>query len=188
MADEQPEAPAPEPKKSKPLVGKLVNGVGVFALTLAAVVAGGYINESLHPRQELVMDAQGRLALKPPEKKKAESVKEGSEKSSKPAIYYAFDPPLIVNFEDPQAVRFLQVTIEVMARDQADIDAVQKHSPIIRNNLMLLMSDRDYHMLMTRDGKEKLRQEALREVQSVLKHETGRTGIENLLFTSFVVQ
>jgi flagellar FliL protein len=189
MAEEEPETPAPAPKKPNPLVGKLVNGAGVFVLSLVAVVIGGYINEMLHPRQELVMDAKGQLVLKPPEKKKKEAAGEAAaEKSSKPAIYFAFDPPLIVNFEDQQAVRFLQVTIEIMARDQDVIEAVQKHAPIIRNNLMLLMSDRDYHTLMTRDGKEKLRQEALKEVQSVLKHETGHAGVENLLFTSFVVQ
>jgi flagellar FliL protein len=41
---------------------------------------------------------------------------------------------------------------------------------------------------MTREGKEKLRHEALREIQAILKKESVAPGIEDLLFTSFVVQ
>ena len=75
----------------------------------------------------------------------------------KPAVYYAIDPPLVVNFEDGSAVRFLQITMEVMAHDQKAIDSVQKNIPLIRNNLLLLMSNRNYQSMMSREGKEKLR-------------------------------
>jgi flagellar FliL protein len=84
-------------------------------------------------------------------------------------------------------VRFLQISMEVMARDQKAIDAVQKNAPLIRNNLLLLMSNRNYQSLMSREGKEKLRQEALAEIRAVEKKEGG-PDIEDLLFTSFVVQ
>jgi flagellar FliL protein len=77
--------------------------------------------------------------------------------------------------------------MEVMARDQKAIDAVQKNAPLIRNNLLLLMSNRNYQSLMSREGKEKLRQEALAEIRAVEKKEGG-PDIEDLLFTSFVVQ
>jgi flagellar basal body-associated protein FliL len=40
---------------------------------------------------------------------------------------------------------------------------------------------------MSREGKEKLRQEALTEVRAVQKKE-GSPPIDDLLFTSFVVQ
>jgi len=102
-------------------------------------------------------------------------------------VYFAIDPPLVVNFEDGSAVRFLQVTMEIMAHDQKAIDSVQKSIPLIRNNLLLLMSNRDYQTLITRDGKEKLRQEALAEVRAVQKKEGG-SDIDDVLFTSFVVQ
>jgi flagellar FliL protein len=64
---------------------------------------------------------------------------------------------------------------------------VTKNSPLIRNNLLLIMSNRDYQSLMSREGKEKLRQEALAEVKAVAKKE-GAPPIDDLLFTSFVVQ
>ncbi len=59
--------------------------------------------------------------------------------------------------------------------------------PLIRNNLLLLMSNRNYQSLMSREGKDKLREEALAEIRAVLKKQGGG-DIDDLLFTSFVVQ
>jgi flagellar FliL protein len=102
-------------------------------------------------------------------------------------MFYAIDPPLVVNFEDGSAVRFLQISMEVMAKDQKAIDSVQKNMPLIRNNLLLLMSNRDYQSMMSREGKEKLRAEALAEIRAVQKKQGGE-DVDDLLFTSFVVQ
>ena len=183
---EAAEKTAEKPKVEKSgggIVGLIVNGVGVFALTLGAVVAGGFVNEKLHPRQEFAVGTDGKLTLKQPAAAAGEA---GAE--AKPAVYFAFDPPLIVNFDDGQAVRFLQLQIEVLARDPKVVDAVKLHSPVIRNNLLMLMNGRDYRQLMNREGKEALRQECLKEVQRILAKETGKPGIEDLFFTSFVVQ
>jgi flagellar FliL protein len=59
--------------------------------------------------------------------------------------------------------------------------------PLIRNNLLLLMSNRNYQSLMSREGKEKLRAEALAEVKDVQKKQGGE-DVDDVLFTSFVVQ
>lgn len=170
-------------KRGGGIVGMLVNGLGIFVLTLGAVVVGGIVNEKLHPRQEFALGPDGRLTLKAPPAAEAEEAR-----ARKPALYYAFDPPFIVNFDDSQAVRFLQLQMQALARDQAVIDAVKLHEPVIRNNLLMLMNGRDYKSLMDRDGKEKLRQECLKEIQRILTQETGKPGVEDVLFTSFVVQ
>ena len=182
-AEKPPEKPKAAPSG---LVGKIVNVAVVFVAALAAVVIGGFVNAKLHPTQEYVLGADGKLTLKPEPKAAAEEHK--SETAGKPAQYYSFDPPLVVNFDDTQAVRFLQLQIDVMARDEKVIEAVKQNSPAIRNNLLMLMNNRDYKSLMTREGKEALRQECLKEVQKILKKETGSTGIEDLYFSSFVVQ
>jgi flagellar FliL protein len=64
---------------------------------------------------------------------------------------------------------------------------VQRNIPLIRNNLLLLMSNRNYQALMSREGKEKLREEALAEIRAVQKKQGG-DDVDDLLFTSFVVQ
>ena len=42
--------------------------------------------------------------------------------------------------------------------------------------------------LNSREGKEKLRNETLAEIQKVMTEETGEKGVENVFFTSFVMQ
>lgn len=184
MADAADDAPPPPPKKSGGFMGTLVNGIGIFVLTLGAVVAGGFINAKLHPLPDLQLDKDGKIKAIVPVVAAGHG---GEGDSGKGAVYYAIDPPLVVNFEDGSAVRFLQITMELMAHDQKAIDSVQKNVPLIRNNLLLLMSNRNYQTLMSREGKEKLRQEALTEVRAVQKKEGG-LDIDDLLFTSFVVQ
>jgi flagellar FliL protein len=185
MADEADDAPPPPPpKKSGGFMGTVVNGLGIFALTLGAVVLGGSINAKLHPLPDLKMDKDGKITAIVPVPVAAKNADGGS---GKPSVYYAIDPPLVVNFEDGSAVRFLQITMEIMAHDEKAIDSVQKNIPLIRNNLLLLMSNRNYQSMMSREGKEKLRQEALTEVRAVQKKEGG-PDIDDVLFTSFVVQ
>jgi flagellar FliL protein len=111
-----------------------------------------------------------------------------SEKPKEPPQYLAFDPPLVVSFQDQGTMRFLQVTVEVMGRNEETIAAVKTHMPVIRNNLLMMLGGRNMQQLTDRDSKEKLRQESLAEVQRILKENTGKPGVEDLYFTSFVVQ
>jgi len=184
MADEADDAPPPPAKKSGGLMGNLMNGLGIFALTLGAVVVGGFINAKLHPLPDLRLDKDGKITAIAPMAAAAKGAEGGS---GKPSLYYAIDPPLVVNFEDGSAVRFLQISMEVMAHDEKAIESVQKNIPLIRNNLLLLMSNRNYQSVMSREGKDKFRQEALAEVRAVQKKE-GSPDVDDVLFTSFVVQ
>jgi flagellar FliL protein len=185
MADEADDAPPPPPQKSGGFMGTVVNGLGIFALTLAAVVLGGFINAKVHPLPDLKLDKDGKITAIATSAGASKGAEGGG--TGKPSVYYAIDPPLVVNFEDGSAVRFLQITMEIMAHDEKAIESVQKNIPLIRNNLLLLMSNRNYQSMMSREGKEKLREEALAEVRAVQKKEGG-PDVDDVLFTSFVVQ
>jgi flagellar FliL protein len=184
MEDVADDSPPPPPPKSAGFMGTLINGLGIFALTLVAVVLGGFINAKLHPLPDLQLDKDGKIKAVVPVAVAAHGEEGGA---GKPAVYYAIDPPLVVNFEDGSVVRFLQITMEIQAHDQKTIDSVQKNIPLIRNNLLLLMSNRNFQTMMSREGKEKLRQEALAEIRAVQKKEGG-PDVDDLLFTTFVVQ
>ena len=183
MADDAEEVAPSPPKKSGAMMGMLVNGLGIFVLALAAVIVGGTINAKMRPLPDFKLDKDGKITAIVP----VPAPSEHGEGEAKASLFYAIDPPLVVNFEDGSAVRFLQISMEVMGKDQKSIDSVQRNMPLIRNNLLLLMSNRDYQSLMSREGKEKLRQEALTEIRAVQKKQGG-ADVEDLLFTSFVVQ
>jgi flagellar FliL protein len=104
------------------------------------------------------------------------------------ALYLALDPAFVVNLEDQDALRFLQIEVQIMARDPSALEAVSAHMPHIRNSLLMLFGQQHVQDIATRAGKERLRGETLAEVRKVLQEETGKTGIEAVYFTSFVMQ
>jgi flagellar FliL protein len=113
---------------------------------------------------------------------------EAEPEAPKPPIYLPLEPPMVVNFERKGRVGYLQVSIEVMSRDQAAIDAVRLHMPVVRNNLLLLMSGKSYEELETREEKDALRDEALAEINRVLDERSIEADVEAVYFTAFVMQ
>lgn len=106
----------------------------------------------------------------------------------KPAIYYPMQPVFVVNFLSEGRQRFLQAELNLLLREQDVIPALELHMPAIRNSLVMLFSGQLYEDLQTAEGKELLRQEALLSVQEVLQKEIGKPGVEQVLFTNFVMQ
>ena len=104
------------------------------------------------------------------------------------ALYYPFDPAFVVNFSDGKQIRYLQVSIVAMSHDPQAIEGLKTHMPVIRNNLILMLSNLNFDTLNSVEGKKKLQQEALAEIQNILKEKTGKPGIEEIYFTGFVMQ
>lgn len=176
-AEDTQEAPVAEAPAKGGMVKTLGIAVGLFILMLASQLLGPILACKVLPGLTPGCSEPGPVA---------EDAAEHTEKG--PPKYLALDPPLVVSFEDRSAIRFLQVTVEVMAREDEAIEAVNTHMPVIRNNLLMLMGGKTLADLTSRDGKEQLRQEALAEVQRILQTNTGENGVEDLYFTSFVVQ
>lgn len=103
------------------------------------------------------------------------------------AIYHPLDT-MVVNFTKKGPARFLQVDIQVMTRDGAVVDAIEAHTPIIRNDILLLLSNQTYEKVSTLEGKEQLRQEVLETIQRILKEQGEPDSVEAVYFTSFVMQ
>jgi flagellar FliL protein len=111
------------------------------------------------------------------------------EAKSKTAVYLDFEQPFIVNFQDEQQqLRYLQVGVSVMAHDPTMAETVKRHMPVIRNNLVMLFSSQTRDSASTREGKERIRNDAQTEVQKILTDRTGKPVVEALYFTSFVMQ
>lgn len=105
-----------------------------------------------------------------------------------PAIYYPLKPAIIVNFDVRGRQRYLQAELTLMMREDDVISAIELHMPMIRNALVLLIGGQQYEDIQTAEGKELLRQQCLQELQRLLEKEIGKPGIEQVLFTNFVMQ
>lgn len=157
------------------------SGIGktLMLITAALLLVGTSVGATLFLTGGIGMPAsaksEDKAAAKPPVK-------------SAP-IYVELGEPFVVNFvEQGNQIRYLQVRIEAMTRDPAMPAEIARHLPRIRNNLVFMFSGFDYAALGTVAGKQKIRDEALAEVQNVLKQETGNAGVEAIYFTSFVMQ
>lgn len=122
-------------------------------------------------------------------RQKADSKTAEAKPAPKESYYLPLDPAFVVNFQNGGSqARFLQVTLDAVTHDKAVIDELKKHMPVIRNNLVMLFSSQTYKQLITADGKERLRAEALKAIQQVMKKQTGKKAVDNVYFTSFVMQ
>lgn len=113
---------------------------------------------------------------------------EAQEKAIGPAIYYELKPEFVVNFEGEQSANYLQVDIQLMTRDSAAVNIFKEHEPLIRNNILLVLSSQKYDELRTLAGKEKMRADVLATVQQVVEAEMGKPEVEAVYFTSFIMQ
>ena len=65
---------------------------------------------------------------------------------------------------------------------------IDQYMPVIRNNILLLLSNVTYEQVSTLDGKQKLRADLLKEIQKVLQDKIGKPGVEEVYLTSIVMQ
>ena len=105
-----------------------------------------------------------------------------------PAVFEQMAPAFVANYNQNGRQRYMQVSITMQGRNQADLEALKVHMPVIRNNLVMLFSGQDYATLASPVGQEMLRQKATASVQEVAQKELGKVVIEQLLFTNFVLQ
>lgn len=152
---------------------KLAAGGAAALLLVAGGFAGPLVRNMLPAGGEATMEAGAAEA-----------------KDDRPELYTGLHPPLVVNLKDPTGEpHYMQVTMEVMARDQRVIDAVKKHSAAIRNSLILLYgSNVAYATVNTREGKEKMLADALAEIRAIIRERTGEDGVEAVYFTSLIIQ
>jgi len=104
-------------------------------------------------------------------------------------IYIQLDPAFVVNFQDKKnKTKFLKAELNVVTYDETVGEAIAQHMPVIRNNLILLFSRQLYEDLIPHEGKEVLRAQALAQVQTVIEKQLGKGNVDDLFFTSFVMQ
>jgi len=176
MAEEDTEEGTSETgKKKSPLMLIII----IAAVLLVGGGAGAFF---------MMGDKEGDATVAENENGEVAEGETGEEGASRTAHYFSLDPAFIVNFTGKSRARFLQVSIEGMTRDEKVKEEITKHFPQVRNNIVLLLSGKTSEQLSTPQGKDKLRKEVLKEVQDILVTETGKEGVEDVYFTSFVMQ
>ena len=117
-----------------------------------------------------------------------EQTEELVEEEEKEEVYYDLEKALVVNFPKGSGASLIQVSVSFLVKGPETIDALKKHEPMIRNNLLMAVSGLGAENLKTQEGKEQLRATMLAEVGKVMEKMTGKNTVDNLFFTTFVMQ
>ncbi|GAB1268574.1 flagellar basal body-associated protein FliL [Aurantivibrio infirmus] len=167
------EAPAKGGSKKKLII------ISIIAVVFLSSAIGGTIFalKSFSGAEDEMADS----ALVDPEE-------EEKDKPKSPAIYFPIKPAIVVSFQARGKQRFLQAEITLLIRDESVVDAIESHMPMVRNALVMLLGGQVYEELQTAEGKEMVRQLAADELGRIMEAETGTSGIEQVLFTHFVME
>lgn len=177
--NEEVEQNEPEKKAKGGLMKVVLIVVGIIVMVSGSVAATLYFAGVIPGGDEVAVESSD-------DDKK--SKKNDKKKDRAVPIYYIFEKPFVVNFIDKTQIRYLQINVEVMSRDQEVIDGIEAHLPKITNNLLILFSDLDFTTITSVVGKQKLRDLALEELRNILDNEINNDNVEELYFTGFVMQ
>nr|WP_315190811.1 flagellar basal body-associated FliL family protein [uncultured Albidiferax sp.] len=183
-------ADASAPPKAK---GKKMLVIIVAVVLLLVLGGGGWFFFLRHPAGE--------------EGEEGAPAAHASAKPTTPPVFLPMDN-MVVNLADAGGEKFVQVGITIAVQDLKTSDAVKANLPTIRSGVLLLISQRTSDELLTKEGKEKLAREILREVSAPLGYEVEDEEVEedpapkkkakkkavaaspilNVLFSSFIIQ
>jgi flagellar FliL protein len=171
----------------------LIMLVTIISLVLILKKSSSTTNTSSTPEQTIEKKQTDNTKDTNQTETKKETKEEARDNATLPdgkkqAIFYTIKPVFVVNINSAR-VKFLQINVDVMVRSLEVVNKLTNNLPLIKNELLILFSNKNYDEVKTLEGREALRREALKVVRNVIEKETGsNAGIEDVLFTGFVVQ
>jgi flagellar FliL protein len=190
MSEEEKAPPSPATSKSPGQLKLIIVGaVALFVALVGAQVAVPVINGMIAGGSHVAEPAEGEEGDEAlADEEAAAEEEEHDEEPLAPALYTALDPPFVVSFDQEDGARYLQLTLQAMARSEKTIAAVKQHAPAIRNSVLFKLSGYELAVLNTQSGKEQLRHDLLGAANEILAKNEVEPGIEELYFTSLVIQ
>ena len=148
-------APAAEPAAA-PKGGGSKKLIIILAAVLLLVLVGGGAAVMLLKKKPAAEDGEEGEAVEAPVKAKAHA------KSDHPPTFVPLDP-FTVNLADKDVDRFAQIGVTLQVEDPKFADQIKAYMPAIRSNVLMVLSHKTAGELLTREGKEKLAKEIMRE-------------------------
>ncbi|PND36000.1 flagellar basal body rod protein [Paucibacter aquatile] len=129
----------------------------IIAAVLVLVLGGGGAALLLMKKKPPADDEEGGEAAAHQEAPAHAAPKPGT-----PPVFVPLDP-FTVNLSDKDVDRFAQVGITLEVIDAKTADQIKAYLPAIRSNVLMVLSHKTSAELLSREGKEKLAREVLRE-------------------------
>ena len=166
---------AAKPKKSKKKLFLILGVVAVLVLGLGGGGAAFYMKKK---KAAAEAEAQAEAETDGPSAPKV-----GKRDRKTKTAFVALDT-FTVNLADRDADRYAQVQLSLELNDEAATMLIKNFMPVIRNNILLVMSHKMAGELLEKDGKIKLSEEIKVEVARALGMEPPDTDSQSAAATA----
>lgn len=103
--------------------------------------------------------------------------------------YVSLGEPMIINLAtNKKRLTFLQLKADILVEDDEAKAAVEAHIPAIRHKLLILLSEQKAIDMKTSAKRNDIRKIATEQVQELMEELADNDDIEDVLFTSFLIQ
>jgi flagellar FliL protein len=104
------------------------------------------------------------------------------------SLFFAFDKPFVVNLTGSDNLTYLQVNVQFKLKKPEFRTKLQMHMPAIEHTMVMLLSDQTVDSIKSVQGKQALRENALKSIQQLLQTLVGDPAIDDVYFTGFIIQ
>jgi len=119
-------------------------------------------------------------------------VEQNEEEATEPAItlYVEMGDPFITDVGEPATkLTYLKANVSLRVSSDEAQTALVTHMPRLRHELVMLFGEQtDVGNITSTQGQEALREEARTRINTVLAEQMTETEVQDVLFTTFVVQ
>lgn len=190
MADETP--PPPKKKGKKKLIvmalgGLVLIGGGVAGGMVAAGMGlgGAHAKAVEDPNMPKLVLRDGQSADPAVEHKTVGSFAPDPRRYK--ASYYTMDQPFTSNLRDTDGIAQISLGVSTFY-DAKVLDNFKDNEMPIRSAILGTIADQDAFVLGTPEGKAQLQAKLKGAINHVLAQKTGYGGIDDVYFTSFIIQ
>ena len=165
----------------------LVGGGGVAGGMFAAGLGGG----AAHAGEHVDPEAPKLVVREHEEARAADEAKPVGSFAPDPKVYkpsyYTMEQNFTSNLRDTDGIVQMALGVSTFY-DSKVTDAVKDNEMPIRSAALDVLASQDAFVLETPDGKTRLRAQLRDAINKVLVDKTGYGGIDNVYFTSFIIQ
>ncbi|MGF1707937.1 flagellar basal body-associated protein FliL [Enterovibrio baiacu] len=104
------------------------------------------------------------------------------------AIYVTLPQPFVFNVTGDMQQRLVQVKVQLMVRGDSNEVMAKQNLPLVEHSLLTTFGAATVEQLRTPQGQLEVRKQAVDTVQAAMEKVTGKTVVERVLFTGFVMQ
>lgn len=104
--------------------------------------------------------------------------------------YFGLEPDIVTNYLGTNARKlgYVRITVELMLEDVEYLPIAEHHAPLLRATVIEIIGRQAEDKVKSLTGREEIRRACLEDLRTLMKKETGKELIKDLIFTKYLYQ